>query len=108
VLLRAERALRLPLFGARQVSRRPVLAGTEYRSQQFVHGSEGAATQSEAFAVATVPCPHADRCALVSVCPGEHYAVYQSLFGLDEYDPVSVAELYGMSPHPMVAGRFEG
>jgi hypothetical protein len=112
VLLRAERRASLPLLGARDgLDRRPMLTGTDYRSaDKFVHAggdqSGGADGSSEAFSVATVPCPHAAACALAPACPAEHYAVYQTLFGLDEYQPVTVGELYGTAPHPSVASRF--
>ena len=61
-----------------------------------MHDSGGAATADDAFAVTTVPCPHVDRCALAPLCPGEHYAVYQQLFGLEEFQPVSPRELYAL------------
>jgi pyruvate/2-oxoacid:ferredoxin oxidoreductase beta subunit len=74
-----------------------VLHGTQYRSGKFVHADEA---RGSAFAVATVPCPHLDRCALATTCAGEHYAVYSDLFGLDEFTPVTVDELYAMPPDP--------
>ena len=58
--------------------------------------SGGAAAADGAFAVGTVPCPHAERCALAPMCPAEHYAVYQQRFGLDEYEPVSPRALYAL------------
>jgi hypothetical protein len=74
-----------------------MLPGTEYRAAaRFVHDSGGAATADDAFAVSTVPCPHAERCALAPMCPAEHYAVYQQRFGLDEYEPVSPRALYAL------------
>ncbi|MDP3213245.1 MAG: hypothetical protein Q8S73_04015 [Deltaproteobacteria bacterium] len=94
LLWRAEQKHRLPVFGARAVEGRPYLAGTEYRSRAIIHDAQAEASQETAFAVSTVPCPHADRCALATVCPAEHYAVYQALHGLDEFAPVSVAEVY--------------
>lgn len=98
LLWRAEKKHRLPVFGARAIHERQPLAGTEYRSRKILHDSQGAGSQENAFAVATVPCPHVERCALASVCPGEHYGVYRSLYGLDEFTPVSVAELYAAAP----------
>lgn len=37
--------------------------------------------------IATVRCPHADRCRLASACPQAHYALYAELFTLDEFVP---------------------
>ena len=98
LLWESEKKTRLPVFGARAVDRREPLAGTEYRSQNIAHDSQGAQSVANAFAVATVPCPHAARCALAPVCPAEHYSVYEALYGLDEFAPVSVAELYAAAP----------
>jgi hypothetical protein len=98
LLWQHEKKTRLPVFGARAVDRREPLAGTEYRSQNIAHDSQGAQSVQNAFAVATVPCPHAERCALAPVCPAEHYSVYEALYGLDEFAPVSVAELYAATP----------
>ncbi len=98
LLWRAERKHRLPVFGARTIDERQPLAGTEYRSLKIIHDTQGAQSQENAFAVATVPCPHLDRCALATVCPGEHYSVYGALHGLDEFGPVRVAELYAAAP----------
>ena len=71
----------------------PVLPGTEYRDERFVHhadfGDQGA------FQAAAVPCPHAGRCALRTLCPGEILKAYAARFGLDELHPVTVAELLG-------------
>lgn len=95
LLAREERARGIPVFGATDHDGRPLLPGTEYRSaERFVHDSGGAATADDAFAVTTVPCPHAERCALAPMCPAEHYAVYQQRFGLDEFEPVSPRALY--------------
>lgn len=97
LLVREEQKRKLPVFGSGDGDRRPMLPGTEYRAaERFVHDSGGAATADDAFAVTTVPCPHVDRCALAPLCPGEHYAVYQQLFGLDEFQPVSPRELYAL------------
>ena len=41
-------------------------------------------------------------CALAPVCPGEHYSVYRDLYGLDEFVPVRVAELYAATPRGVV------
>ncbi len=62
-------------------------AGTYYRSAGFEHslGKKFAV----AFSAATLPCPHRDACALAAVCPGQVYALYGDLFGLDELQPAS-------------------
>ena len=78
------------------------LAGTEYRSRKILHDTQGSQSQENAFAVATVPCPHVEQCALAPVCPGEHYSVYRDLYGLDEFAPVRVAELYAAAPRGLV------
>lgn len=95
LLWRAEQRVRLPVLGLQLEFPKRMLPGTEYRQSKFVHSAGNEGTQTDAFAVATVPCPHLDRCALAPVCPGEHYAVYRQLFGLDEFAPVTVPELYG-------------
>lgn len=102
VLFRVEQAGGPPLFGAHEIGRMRVLHGTQYRSGSFVHADQG---EGDAFAVATVPCPHADRCALATACAGEHYAVYRDLFGLDEFTSVGVDELYALVPNAE-ADRF--
>lgn len=98
ILWRCEQRTRLPVFGARHVDNRQLLAGTEYRRSDIVHDTQGPDAQADAFAVATVQCPHAHRCALATVCPAEHYAVYQSHYGLGEFAAVTVAELYSTVP----------
>ncbi len=102
LLWQAERKRRLPVFGARTIDDRQALAGTEYRSRKILHDTQGAQSQDNAFAVATVPCPHVERCALAPVCPGEHYSVYRDLYGLDEFAPVRVADLYAAAPQGVV------
>lgn len=100
LLFEAERRHRLPALGLREFGRRPVLAGTEYRSQtEFSHAGGGTEAQDNAFAVATVECPHARTCALAPACSTEHYAVYGELFGLAEFHSVSVGALYALPPH---------
>jgi hypothetical protein len=95
LLVGEERRRALPVFGVRDQQSKPMLPGTEYRAAgKFVHDSGGEGTASEAFAVTTVPCPQAERCALAPLCPAEHYAVYQQLFGLDEFKAVTPMELY--------------
>lgn len=98
LLWHAEQKTRLPVFGYGALDARAPLVGTEYRSRAIAHDTQGAQSVENAFAVATVPCPHAERCALASVCPAEHYSVYEALYGLDEFIPVRVAELYAAAP----------
>lgn len=95
ILFRVEQSGGPALFGSHDIGSMRTLHGTQYRSSEFVHSDDGT---DDAFAVATVPCPHAAACALASACPGEHYAVYSDLFGLDEFAPVGVDELYEFAP----------
>lgn len=96
---RAEERTGLPVFGVNATAERQSLPGTEYRkTDAFVHDSGGEAAGEEAFVVSTVRCPHEARCALAPACPGEHYAVYAQLFGLDEFEPVSPMDLYLAGP----------
>ncbi len=94
---RAERNSGLPALGACFPERAFPLAGTEYRSDQFVHAS-GTSGEGGAFAVAVVECPHVSQCALAPICPGEHYSVYAERYGLEEFVPVHPAELYEATP----------
>lgn len=89
----AERTSGIPVLGTAFPDGSRPLAGTEYRSAEFVHAS-GTAGEGDAFAVAVVECPHAGACALAPVCPREHYSVYAQLYGLDEYVAVAPSELY--------------
>ncbi len=73
------------------------LAGTEYRSKDFVHAS-GTGEEGEAFAVAVVECPKAADCALAPICPREHYSVYAQLYGLGEFVAVKPSQLYRAQP----------
>lgn len=93
----AERASALPVLGAAFPERAFPLAGTEYRSDAFMHAS-GTSGEAEAFSVAVVECPHAATCALAPVCPREHYAAYAQHFGLDEFRAVTPADLYTARP----------
>jgi hypothetical protein len=93
----SERRSVLPALGAVFPQRAFPLAGTEYRSDQFVHAS-GTSGEGGAFAVAVVECPHVAKCALAAVCPGEHYSVYAEHFGLEEFAPVHPQELYDAAP----------
>jgi len=94
VLFAADRRAGHSLFEQREVSGRIGLAGTEYRDPGFVHVGSDRTDGDNAFAVATVPCPHANECALAPICPREQYAVYVQKFGWDEMVPVSPHELY--------------
>jgi len=99
----AERRWKLPVFGAYpRPTARPSIAGTEYRSSQFVHAGDSSG-ESDAFAVSTVPCAREAECALATSCPREHYAVYVERFGAAEFEPVSAWELYRAGAHPLVA-----
>ena len=106
---RAEQRSGLPLFAVNATAQRQLLPGTEYRkTEAFVHESGGAASGDEAFVVSTVRCPHEARCALAPVCPGEHYAVYEKLFGLSEFEPVLPIELYRAVPLSRWRGPVAG
>jgi molybdenum cofactor biosynthesis enzyme MoaA len=67
----AERRSGLPVLGGSFPDTRFPLAGTEYRSENFVHAS-GTTSEGDAFAVAVVECPRAADCALAPVCAREH------------------------------------
>jgi MoaA/NifB/PqqE/SkfB family radical SAM enzyme len=97
VAWQAERDRGVPALGAAFPEVALPLAGTEYRSADFVHAS-GTADEGEAFAVAVVDCPHAAACALAPVCPREHYSVYAQLYGLGEFAPVRPSDLYEARP----------
>jgi MoaA/NifB/PqqE/SkfB family radical SAM enzyme len=87
------RWLRLP-------AEKPLLPGTEYRDPRYQHRDEGAAFQAR-----SVPCPHAARCALATVCPGEVLRGYADLYGLGELAPVSLAEVV-IATDPRAAGAI--
>ena len=82
-----------PFLRERVMSVSNLMDGTDYRSDRYAHGSDAKA-ESTAFAAATIPCTHQAECALSPVCPGEHYALYDQLFGLDEFQAVSVLDVY--------------
>lgn len=67
------------------------LPGTEYRDKRFVHRAKEAGQDS--FHAATVPCPHVATCALSGACPREILRSYVEAFGMEEFAPVSIAEL---------------
>jgi hypothetical protein len=95
----AERNSGLPVLSTSFPEVAHPLAGTEYRSKNFVHAS-GTGEEGGAFAVAVVECPHVAACALAPICPREHYGVYAELFGLGEYGPVRPRDLYRAIPPP--------
>jgi hypothetical protein len=97
VTWQAERSSGLPALGGSFPEVAHPLAGTEYRSKNFVHAS-GTAEEGEAFAVAVVECPHVADCALAPICPREHYSVYAELYGLAEFIPVRPVDLYQAMP----------
>ncbi|MBK8258634.1 MAG: hypothetical protein IPK82_38985 [Polyangiaceae bacterium] len=76
--------LRLP-------SEKPLLPGTEYRDPTYQHKDEGSAFQAR-----SVVCTHAGRCALSTVCPGEVLRGYADLYGMDEFLPVSLADVLAL------------
>ncbi|MEZ4309493.1 MAG: hypothetical protein R3F14_15765 [Polyangiaceae bacterium] len=80
--------LRLP-------TEKPLLPGTEYRDPRYQHRDEGSAFQAR-----SVPCPHADRCSLATVCPGEILRGYADLYGLEELRPVPLADLLSLAAAP--------
>lgn len=61
--------------------RRPALPGVDGSPASLPMLGRARAT------IATVPCPHAQRCSLADACPASHYARYATLFGLDEFAP---------------------
>lgn len=84
-------ALGLPIREWLAVPEGVVVAGTEYRDERFRHHAPEA--DKSAFDPPTVPCPHAAACALRPACPGEVLRAYAELYGLEELQPVSLAEL---------------
>lgn len=68
-----------------------LLPGTEYDRDDIEHGAGERA--SSAFRVSTVPCPHAKRCALVTVCGGSFLRAYVERHGADEFQPVDLKTL---------------
>ncbi len=70
---------------------RPLLPGAEYKDPAFTHGA--GRREAAAFVCTSVPCPHADSCALSLACPRELLRSYVERYGLDEIKPVSLREL---------------
>jgi hypothetical protein len=75
--------------------RKPPLPGTEYRDENFRHRAGEA--EHGAFHASAVPCPHKDKCVLVSACPGEVLRSYAELFGLDELRAISLRDLIAIT-----------
>ncbi len=69
----------------------PVLPGTEYRAERFRH--RGLEVDHSAYHAPSVPCPHASKCALATVCSQELLRGYVELHGVGEFQPVSLREL---------------
>jgi hypothetical protein len=66
----------------------PPLPGTEYRDTRYHHRAG-----EDTFQATTIPCPHADACVMAAACPREILRGYSELFGMDEFRPVSLADL---------------
>lgn len=71
----------------------PLVPGTESRNLEEHHRAREIARA--AFHSATVPCPHADRCALRPACPAEVLRSYAEREGLGELAPVGIRALAG-------------
>ena len=67
------------------------LAGTEYREDKIRHRSKQA--DHAAFSPPTIECPHSNDCVLLQACCAEFLRSYVELYGLEEFHPVSLAEL---------------
>lgn len=69
------------------------LGGVVYteKADRIQAGVDGAETQA-AFAF---PCPHQARCVLSNYCPKGFYALYVDLFGVEEFQPVTLQDLAG-------------
>ena len=75
-------------------------AGTFYETIGFTHSlGDG---EPVAFTSATVPCPHADGCAMALACPRKVYAAYADRFGLDELRPITERELAELNDGPTI------
>jgi molybdenum cofactor biosynthesis enzyme MoaA len=65
----------------------PPLPGTEYRDKRYRH------RVGDTFSAATVPCPHADQCAMRTLCPGVLLRAYVDLHGDQEFMPITLREI---------------
>lgn len=63
------------------------IPGTEYRDPRYRQRS------GDAFSAATIPCPHAERCAMRTICPGVLLRAYVELHGEEEFAPMSLREI---------------
>lgn len=81
-------------------------AGTYYRSVGFEHSL--GKTFSVAFSAATLPCPHLATCALATICPGQIYALYGDIFGLDELQPASRERILALQHGERVLEAIDG
>lgn len=92
VVLRRMRAEGAPLKAWLDVpDRKPPVPGTEYRDARFRHRADEAG--HAAFHAASIPCPQAAQCLLASACPGEVLRSYVEMYGLEEFEAVSLKEL---------------
>lgn len=71
--------------------RQRALPGTEYRDDRYRH--RAAEAGHGAFTAPSLPCPHAARCALSTVCSREVLRAYVDRHGVDELRAVSLGEL---------------
>ena len=71
--------------------RPPTLPGTEYREERFRHRA-GEADHS-AFHASAIPCPHVAKCTVRDACSGEVLRSYAELYGMEEFQPVSLRDL---------------
>ncbi|UJR84361.1 radical SAM protein [Sandaracinus amylolyticus] len=69
----------------------PPIPGTEYRDSRYRQRA------GDAFSAATVPCPHAERCAMRTICPGVLLRAYVELHGDEEFQPVTLREILAPS-----------
>ena len=63
------------------------IPGTEYRDRRYRHRA------GDAFSAATIPCPHADQCAMRTLCPGVLLRAYVDLYGDEEFTPITLREI---------------
>ena len=67
------------------------LPGTEYEREDIEHGAGDRAIG--AFVAATIACPHARKCALVTACGGSLLRAYVERHGSDEFTPIDLRTL---------------
>jgi hypothetical protein len=71
--------------------RPPMLPGTEYKQERFRHRADE--NDHAAFHASSIPCPQAAKCSLLPACPGEMLRSYVELYGMDEFQSVSLRDL---------------